>query len=111
MEIVETDNMVAESIPDITMKNIFDESAFKGARTKFGMVTIPPGARVPIEGMGAHDGDEYSIILKGSINTNSGGKEYQVSAGQATLIPKGEEHYAFNNGEEDCVIVFALVTR
>lgn len=111
MKIVTVNEIDAENNSQITMKTLFDESIIKGARTNFGKVVIPPGVRVPVEGMGKHDADEYSIIIQGSIKTNSGGKHYKVSAGQATFIPAGEEHYAINDGKEDCVIIYSLVKR
>lgn len=111
MKVVTVREVVAEDLTNVTMKTLFDESLFDGARTKFGKVIIPPGARVPDEGMGAHDEDEYSFILQGTIKSVSGGKEYRVSAGEATFIPKGEEHYAYNDGNEDCIIIYSLVKR
>lgn len=111
MEIVTVDELDTEDIPHVTMINLFDESLAHGTKTKFGKVVIPPGVRVPLEGMSKHDADEYSIIIQGSIKTNSGGRDYHVSAGQATFIPMGEEHYAYNDGKEDCIIIYALVKK
>lgn len=111
MEKVTVSDVKTEDRTNVTMKVLFDESTFEGARTNFGQVIIPPGGRVPLEGFGAHDEDEYSIILQGTMKTESGGKEYRVSAGQATFIPRGEEHFAYNDGEEDCIIIYALVKR
>jgi quercetin dioxygenase-like cupin family protein len=101
----------AEKHSEITMKKIFDESVLEGTRTTFGTVSIPPRIRVPLEGTGAHDADEYSIVLKGSLLTISGGQEHRISAGEATFIPKGEEHWAYNDGKENCEIVWVLVKR
>lgn len=111
MKKVTVSDVVAEDRTDVTMKTLFDESLFEGARTNFGQVVIPPGGRVPVEGFGAHDEDEYSIILQGTMKTKSGGEMYRVSAGEATFIPRGEEHYAYNDGVEDCIIIYALVKR
>jgi len=104
-------NKIKSSNQSKNMKVLFDESIIEGGRTTFGIITIPPGTRIPLEGTGSHEQDEYSLVLKGSILTMSGGKEYRVVAGQATFIPQGELHWAYNDGEEDCEIVWALVSR
>ncbi|MET3291550.1 cupin domain-containing protein [Brevibacillus fluminis] len=96
---------------DATLKTLFHKGIIDGGKVTFGTVVIPPKARVPLTGEGAHEQDEYSYIIRGSIQTGSGGKEYTVSAGEATLIPAGEQHWAYNAGEEDCEIVWMLVDR
>jgi len=111
MDIVHNESVKVEASNEVTMRTFFDKSLFKGARTTFGKVIIPPGVRVPEKGMGKHNEDEYSIILQGTLKTESGGKEYRVRAGDATYIPKDEPHYAINDGDEDCIIVYALVKR
>lgn len=111
MEVRTVKEVTPDNLPHIVMRILFDENVIEGGRASFGVVTIPPGVRVPIEGTGSHEGDEYSIVLKGSIITMSGGSEYRVSSGQTTFIPAGEEHWAFNDGEEECEIVWVLVKR
>jgi quercetin dioxygenase-like cupin family protein len=111
MQVITIENVAKEDRPEITMKTIFNESIIEGTRTSMGTVSIPAGARVPLQGSGSHEQDEYAIFLKGSILTMSGGKEYRISAGQATFIPHGEEHWAYNDGKEDCELVWVLVNR
>ncbi|MED4582613.1 cupin domain-containing protein [Brevibacillus choshinensis] len=96
---------------DARLKTLFPKGIIDGGKVMFGTVVIPPKARVPMKGQGAHDQDEYSYIMRGTIQTESGGKAYTVSAGEATLIPAGEEHWAYNAGDEDCEIVWVLVER
>ncbi|WP_099159231.1 cupin domain-containing protein [Virgibacillus ndiopensis] len=76
---------------------------------KFGTVTISPGERVPKEGLSLHEENEYSVIVKGKIEGESGGEPFTVSESSSTLIPAGEQHWAKNSGEEPCEIVWALV--
>jgi quercetin dioxygenase-like cupin family protein len=109
LEIVKIQDVKAADRPDVLMKTLLDRQNASGSEVTLGTVIFPPGARVPAEGMGVHEADEYSIILKGSIKTMSGGREYQVSGGQVTFIPAGEEHWAFNDSEEDCEIIWFLV--
>ena len=111
MEIVATSEVKKSDKPGVVLKTIFDDSVVEGGKASFGTVTIPPGARIPLEGTGSHIEDEYGLVIKGSMVTMSGGKEYRVAAGQATFIPHGEEHWAYNDGEEECEIVWALVSR
>jgi len=96
---------------DTLLKTLFPKDIIEGGKVMFGTVVIPPKARVPMHGQGSHEQDEYSYIIRGTIQTGSGGKEYTVSAGEATLIPAGEEHWAYNAGDEDCEIVWVLVER
>lgn len=77
----------------------------------FGTVIIQPGERVPAEGFSNHKEDEYSIIIEGNIEGESGGKPFKVNASEATLIPAGEKHWAINNGDEPCKIVWTLVNE
>jgi quercetin dioxygenase-like cupin family protein len=111
VNLVTVKEIADENRPGVSMKTIFDESVVEGGRALLGTVSFPPGARIPLTGTGAHEQDEYGLVLKGSFLTMSGGKEYRVSAGQATFIPRGEEHWALNDGQEDCEIVWVLVKR
>jgi quercetin dioxygenase-like cupin family protein len=111
MKVITIKDVAKEDRPGITMKKLFDESITEGARTSMGTVSIPAGARIPLQGSGSHEQDEYAIFLKGSILTISGGTEYRVSAGQATFIPHGEEHWAYNDGQENCELIWVLVNR
>lgn len=111
MKVVKVGKFPSEAQQDISMKTVFDDSVVEGGRTLFGTVTIPPGGRVPLEGTGSHERDEYSIIIKGSILTMSNGQTRRVSAGEAIFIPCGETHWAHNDGKDSCDIVWALVRR
>ncbi|MBP2259138.1 cupin domain-containing protein [Virgibacillus alimentarius] len=76
---------------------------------KFGTVTIPPGVRVPEEGMSEHSENEYSFIKKGTLEGESGGKPFSITSSMATFIPAGEQHWAINSGDEPCEIVWTLL--
>ncbi len=104
MEIINITEVEGPKNADVDMKTVFAKEG-----VTMGTVVIPPGIRAPLKGAGSHEGDEYSIILKGSLLTESGGKQYRVSAGQATFIPAGEAHWALNDGTEDCEIIWTLV--
>ncbi|WP_017728851.1 cupin domain-containing protein [Halalkalibacterium ligniniphilum] len=111
MEIVKVKDIVSEEHSGVTMKILFNGSGIQGRSTTFGTVSISPGSRVPFAGIGSHEQDEYGLVLKGTLVTMSGGVEQRISSGQATFIPRGEEHWAYNDGIEDCEIVWVLVER
>ncbi|MGY3717646.1 cupin domain-containing protein [Sutcliffiella cohnii] len=111
MEVVTISSIEPEKRANANMKTLFNEAILEGARTTLGIATFPPGARIPLEGTGAHEEDEYAVVIKGSLTTVSGGKKYRISAGQATFIPSGEEHWAYNDGDEDCELIWTLVKR
>ncbi|MDC3413782.1 cupin domain-containing protein [Aquibacillus sp. 3ASR75-11] len=87
---------------------LFEDQSDK-TEVKFGTVAIPPGGRVPEEGLSLHEENEYSFIIKGQLEGESGGKKYKVNESEATFIPAGEEHWAVNSSEKPCEIVWALV--
>ncbi|MFB7142312.1 MULTISPECIES: cupin domain-containing protein [unclassified Bacillus (in: firmicutes)] len=111
MLLVNTDKLTTDNVPFVSLKTIFNENSIEGGKTQFGTVLVPPKARIPISGFGSHNQDEYSIVIKGSIYTESAGESFHLTAGDATLIPAGEEHWAINDSDEDCEIVWVLVER
>ncbi|WP_027415132.1 cupin domain-containing protein [Aneurinibacillus terranovensis] len=111
MIIVSTDSVKADDRPIVSLKTLFTDEHIAGGNAKFGVITIPPEGRVPLNGTGSHDEDEYSIVIKGSILSGTGDQEYRMKSGDASLIPAGEAHWAYNDGEEDCEIVWVLVKR
>lgn len=106
MKIVNVGEIMATPSSNAEMKILFDEG-----KVTMGMALFPPGARVPKEGTGVHEADEYALVLKGSILTMSDGKEYRLQSGKASLIPQGEEHWSFNDTNEDCEVVWILVKK
>ncbi|MFC7364002.1 MULTISPECIES: cupin domain-containing protein [Bhargavaea] len=108
MEVLKLADLKEEGNGAYSMKTAFQES-LGDCGVKVGRVVIRAGEQVPLTGVSKHTENEYSIILKGSLVTEIGGEKIHVSAGEATFIPKGEEHIATNNGEEDCELVFVLV--
>ncbi len=109
MKLIDVKDIQKGDTPGVDLRELFDEDISARTKFKMGTVIFPPGARVPREGYGAHEGDEYSIIISGRIKTESGGVEYELGEGQASLIPAGEEHWATNESDEDCRVVWILV--
>ncbi|PLT33090.1 cupin domain-containing protein [Bacillus sp. V5-8f] len=108
MEVLKIDKVDVDPLSAVPMRNLFEKMNVSG-NLKMGTVSIPAGKRVPVEGVSKHTENEYSIIVKGSLAVESGGTTYRISSGDATFIPAGEEHIAFNDGEEDCEIIWVLV--
>lgn len=108
MDILNIEDLAQEGNESYSMYTIFKEKQ-QNSTVKVGHVTIYPGETVPLTGVSKHEENEYSVIVKGTLLTEINGKQYRVSAGQATYIPKGEEHIAVNDGNENCELVFVMV--
>jgi quercetin dioxygenase-like cupin family protein len=111
MLIARSEAVQAEAVPDVVLKTMLPFDCIRDGKTRFGIVTIPPGARIPVKGLAPHDEDEYSILVKGTMVTTIGEVEHRIQAGDSTLILAGEAHAVYNDGEEECILVWALVRR
>jgi len=111
MKVVKISELPSEINNESIMKILFDKKDTGDERVIFGFIKIQPGSRIPLKGNGTHDGDEYSIILNGSVLTQSAGIEYRLSSGEAAFIPANEEHWAYNDGAKECEIVWAMIKR
>lgn len=103
--------MMKKTTPQVSneiVQNLFHDQ-FPNAEVKFGYVSVPAGERLPIEGTNAHEEQEYSYMLKGTLRGESGGDPYEISAGEASFIPAGEQHWCINEGDEPVELIFALV--
>ena len=80
-----------------------------GLTADVGILDVPAGTRLPADGVSRHDQDEIAFLLAGELRAWSGGREYRLIAGDATLIPAGEEHWA--EVVQDARIAYALVKR
>jgi quercetin dioxygenase-like cupin family protein len=108
MEVLKIEGLEVDVNAAVPLKTVFKQNAVSGD-LKVGHVTIPPGKRVPLAGVSNHKENEYSIVIKGSIVTETNGQTYRVASGDATFIPAGQEHIAYNDGDMDCEIVWVLV--
>jgi quercetin dioxygenase-like cupin family protein len=78
----------------------------KGVRMGFGV--FPPGMEAP---PATHEEDEYAYVVSGTIKAKIGGRVFAAKAGSATFIPAGEEHISFNDGTEECRVVWMLADK
>ena len=108
MEVLKIDSLQVDENAVVPLKTVFSQEFISG-KVQVGTVTIPPGKRVPLSGVSNHKENEYSIIVKGSIVTETNGETFRVSSGDATFIPAGQEHIAYNDSNDDCEIVWVLV--
>jgi quercetin dioxygenase-like cupin family protein len=108
VQVITMKDLPTEEQVSVSLWKVFEQKNVNGKIT-MGKVVIPPGERVPLEGVSIHEQNEYSIVIKGSFIAESGGKQYRINAGDATFIPAGEEHAAYNDGNEVCEIVWVLV--
>lgn len=76
------------------VRTLFDLAPRDGAALRVGAVRLQPGQRVPDEGTSRHGVDEAALIVSGSLRGESGGEAFAIAAGDVTLIPAGEAHWA-----------------
>ena len=108
MEVININDLDIDQNSNALLRTIFSEDGVKGNIT-VGNCVVPPGARIPVTGLSNHTQNEYSIVTKGSVVTETLGKVYRVEAGQATFIPAGQEHFCYNDSDEECEIVWVLI--
>lgn len=78
----------------VGVQTLLDLGPARGAVLRVGSVRLSPGQRVPDEGVSVHSADEVSYIVAGSLSGVCGGEEFETVAGEVSLIPAGEEHWA-----------------
>ena len=61
------------------VQSLFQDK-FPRAEVNFGFVSIPAGARLPMEGTNFHEEHEYSFIIKGGLSTESGGESFGLAS-------------------------------
>ena len=108
MQLLNIKDVAPTGAPLYDMHTIFDISGDYSI-VKISVITMPPGVRVPESGMSCHSEDEYSYFVEGSLYTQSGGEAFTISKGDATLIPRNEEHYCENRTNENCTLVCVMV--
>lgn len=59
--------------------------------------------------MSVHEQDEVSFILSGRLEAVSGGESVDLTAGDISFIPAGEQHWA--QVLEDTRIAYVLIPR
>ncbi|MDR2394163.1 MAG: cupin domain-containing protein [Treponema sp.] len=92
--------------PDgVEMTDFFTGSP-TGTGVRMGYGVFPPGMTAP---SAIHREDEYAFVLSGTVKAKIGGQVFEAKAGSATFIPAGEEHISFNDGLEECRVVWMLV--
>ena len=76
------------------VRTLLNVPAADRAALRAGSVRLAPGQRVPSEGLSRHGVDELSLITAGSLRGESGAAAFEIAAGDVTLIPAGEAHWA-----------------
>lgn len=97
-----------KSFLETGLLNLFQEKT-DHIDLKFGTVTIPPGKRVPEEGLSIHEENEYSVIIEGEVEGESGGEAFRTSENNSSFIPAREPHWIKNTGDKPCKVVWVLV--
>ncbi|SKC90947.1 cupin domain-containing protein [Maledivibacter halophilus] len=88
--------------------------AFKESKNiiKMGKAVIKSGTRIPENGFGVHDADEFSYIIKGCVESVTKEEEKTtVKAGDFSYIPAGEKHWCKNTTDKDCELIWFLIKK
>ena len=95
-------------LPLYEMQKLF-EITKDSKEIRISFITLLPGKRVPVEGWGVHEEDEYSFFIEGEVYAESGDFAGICQKGEATLIPRGEEHWSENRSDKPCKLLCVLV--
>lgn len=68
--------------------------------------TIAPGGGS--EGDYSHEGEEFGIVLKGTLTLTVGGETYRVKAGSSFYYSSLSPHSWGNDGPDECVVVWVV---
>lgn len=59
----------------------------------------------------AHEGDEYSYLVKGELICYTEETSYHVKASGAIFTPAGQKHKSMNVSDEECLVIWIEVAR
>ncbi|MGL4606238.1 MAG: cupin domain-containing protein [Eubacteriaceae bacterium] len=107
MKKIKLKEIPVNGMPLYEMQQLFHITS-KSDEMKLSYITLLPGKRVPLAGVGSHEEDEYSFFIEGEVYTESGDFKGICKKGDATLIPRGEMHWCENRTEEPCRIICLL---
>lgn len=86
------------NIEKLTKENTnFRKVLYTGEQSQLVLMSLLPGEEI---GMEVHpDNDQFFRIDEGSGKAIIDGNEYEISDGDAVVVPKGSEHNIINTGE------------
>jgi mannose-6-phosphate isomerase-like protein (cupin superfamily) len=91
----------------VFIRHCFKPEEIKARTRLCAELRLPPGASI-----GIHDHveeDEIYLVQKGTGIMTDGGKEFEVSVGDAILTGQGASHSVRNTGAEDLVITAVII--
>lgn len=88
------------TLPTITPISGVDMSVLVGSAMMLGVVTLAPGAVVP---MHEHPNEQIGYVLEGAITLTIGGETRDLSPGASYLIPGNTPHEG--SSAEGCVVL------
>lgn len=111
MKIIKEKDMLIDEFNDYKMINMLKDFKKNGYIVDMGKAIIKTGARIPKEGFGVHDGDEFSYIVKGNLKSGTKNEKVEIKEGEFSYIPAGEYHWCENLSEEDCELIWFLLKK
>ncbi len=104
-----TDAEVTEFLNGSLITGIINE--VEDSEVTIGSAVFGPNSRVPEEGFGVHDFDEYSFIIEGELETQIEDQLLTMRADQFSYIAKGEKHWSMNKTDKDCKVVWVGIKK
>lgn len=104
-----TDADVEEFLNGSLIKGIVNET--DDAEITIGSAIFKPNSRVPDDGFGVHDYDEYSFIIEGELEAQIEDSFVKLGPDQFSFIARGEKHWSINNSDKDCKLVWVAVKQ
>ncbi len=88
-----------DNIEKLTEENTnFRKVLYTGEQSQLVLMSLLPGEHIGSEVH--HENDQFFRFEKGSGKVIINGNEYEVSDGDAVVVPKGAEHNVINTGSD-----------
>lgn len=71
------------------------------------LLKIPPGE--PREELMAHEGEEFLLVLKGSVDVACGPEQSRLTAGDSAYLDSSEKHRVSNAGTSEAEVLLVCV--
>jgi quercetin dioxygenase-like cupin family protein len=104
-----TDADVKEFANGSLVTGIINEA--QDSEVTIGSAVFGPNSRVPEEGFGVHDFDEYSFIIEGELEAQIEDQLVTLGPEQFSYIAKGEKHWSMNKSDKDCRLVWIGIKK
>lgn len=79
-------------------------------KVRVGILTLPPGERLPSTGQSVHEEyEEMAYVVSGKLLFVADGREYVIEEGSFMYNPRGTPHYTKNLSDSETRVLWVLV--